>query len=149
VNVVAVTIGTFDLFHAGHVELLEYAAALGGGSVAVGLNVDGFVEEFKGRRPVLPYAERVRVLLAVKGVGLVLSNAARDARPCLLDLRGEAGAKTAHAVVVIGSDWHGRDYLGQLGVTWEWLHQNNMSICYVPRVGDNPSTTKIRERLGR
>jgi cytidyltransferase-like protein len=48
------TIGTFDLLHVGHLELLAGCRELAGGSgsVVVAVNRDAFVERYKGRRPV-------------------------------------------------------------------------------------------------
>ena len=54
--------GTFSPFHAGHRRLLERAFALAGrsGQVVIGLTTDAFAG--RKRHPVLPYAERRRVL---------------------------------------------------------------------------------------
>jgi len=43
--------GTFDLFHAGHVEFLRRCSDLG--RVLVSLNTDEFIEEYKGKPPVI------------------------------------------------------------------------------------------------
>ena len=46
-TIVVYTGGTFDLFHTGHVELLEYCAMLGT-DVVVSLNTDDFIKSYKG-----------------------------------------------------------------------------------------------------
>ncbi|MEX2217799.1 MAG: D-glycero-beta-D-manno-heptose 1-phosphate adenylyltransferase [Phycisphaerales bacterium] len=69
---VVFTNGCFDILHAGHVDLLEKAAALGH-FLVVGLNDDASVRKLKGDgRPVNSEEDRARVLSAVGGVGAVV-----------------------------------------------------------------------------
>ena len=69
---VVFTNGCFDLLHAGHVELLESAAALGD-ILVVGLNSDASVRRLKGPgRPLVPQAERARLLAALRAVDRVV-----------------------------------------------------------------------------
>jgi len=67
------TNGCFDILHAGHVSLLERAAALeAGGFLVVGLNSDASVRRLKGpARPVNIEDDRVRVLSSLEAVGAV------------------------------------------------------------------------------
>jgi len=91
--------GTFDLFHAGHVAFLKRCAELG--SVTVSLNTDEFIDEYRGKKPIISYAEREAVLLGCRWVDRVVPNIGgtdsriaidlvRDQRgllPCLQSLR--------------------------------------------------------------
>ncbi|MGA1202489.1 MAG: D-glycero-beta-D-manno-heptose 1-phosphate adenylyltransferase [Planctomycetota bacterium] len=62
------TNGCFDLLHAGHVQLLEKARALGQ-VLVLGLNTDRSIREQKGpQRPVLAGEERARVLSGLASV---------------------------------------------------------------------------------
>jgi D-beta-D-heptose 7-phosphate kinase/D-beta-D-heptose 1-phosphate adenosyltransferase len=71
-KIVVFTNGVFDLLHAGHVDLLERAAALGD-ALVVGVNSDASTRRLKGEgRPVLPEIDRVRVLAALKVVDAVV-----------------------------------------------------------------------------
>ncbi len=66
------TNGCFDLFHAGHVQLLHEARALGD-VLIVALNTDRSVRRIKGPpRPVLPARERAAVLSALADVDYVV-----------------------------------------------------------------------------
>ena len=47
------SLGVFDLFHRGHVELLRRAKEQGR-RLLVSLNSDRMVAEYKGRRPIFP-----------------------------------------------------------------------------------------------
>jgi D-beta-D-heptose 7-phosphate kinase/D-beta-D-heptose 1-phosphate adenosyltransferase len=71
-KVVVFTNGVFDILHAGHVDLLERAAALGD-VLVVGLNSDASTRRLKGeRRPVMPETDRARVLAALEVVDAVV-----------------------------------------------------------------------------
>lgn len=133
--------GTFDRLHIGHLELLAACRQLAGpaGRVVVSLNSDEFVERYKGRRPMQGYAEREEVLRAIRDVDLVVKNTGdEDSRGAIEVVRPD--------VLVIGADWADRDYLGQLGLTAEWLAERGLWIEYVPRTKGR-STTAIRAEL--
>jgi cytidyltransferase-like protein len=120
--------GTFDLFHAGHVDLLLRCHQLTGGDgrVVVGLNPDEFVAEFKGQPPVCTYQEREVVLRACRYVDDVVCNrGGTDSRPAIMDV--------APDIIAIGSDWAKRDYFDQMGFTVEWLDAHEISLIYLPR----------------
>ena len=138
---IVMTLGTFDLFHTGHVELLRRCKQLSGGSdVVVGLNTDGFVERYKGRPPVIGYADREAVLRACRFVDRVVPNdqPGGSAADAVLGARAR--------VIAVGSDWQGRDYLGQLGVSAEWLEARGVSVVYLART-PGISSSQIREAL--
>ena len=64
--------GCFDLLHVGHVRYLTAARALGD-VLFVGLNSDAAVARLKGRgRPLIPAAERVELLSALRAVDHVV-----------------------------------------------------------------------------
>lgn len=129
--------GTFDCFHAGHVNLLRRCKEFG--KVFVALNTDEFIKEFKGRPPIMTYEERKSVLQSCKYVDEVVMNiGGADSSKSILAVNPD--------IIAIGTDWHGRDYLGQLGITSTFLYANDISLLYIPyTVGI--STTDIRKRL--
>ena len=66
------TNGCFDLIHPGHIALLRGAAAFGG-RLVVGVNSDDGVRKLKGPdRPLMPLADRLAVLRAVRWVDAVV-----------------------------------------------------------------------------
>ena len=66
------TNGVFDLLHAGHVQLLEFAKN-SGDYVIVGVNDDSSVKRLKGhQRPIYPLAERMEVLEAIMFVDFII-----------------------------------------------------------------------------
>lgn len=132
--------GTFDLFHAGHVDLLEYCRWMAGihGRVVVALNTDEFIEKYKGNRPIMSYQEREAVIKSCRYVDEVIPNEGGvDSRPTIL--------KVNPNFLVIGSDWAKKDYYKQMGFTQDWLDEHGIVLCYIPRMR-NLSTTKIKGR---
>lgn len=66
------TNGVFDLLHAGHIDLLEFAKN-SGDYLIVGINDDDSVRRLKGAgRPIYPLAERMEVLAAVMYVDFII-----------------------------------------------------------------------------
>jgi D-beta-D-heptose 7-phosphate kinase/D-beta-D-heptose 1-phosphate adenosyltransferase len=69
---VVFTNGCFDLIHAGHIELLTFAAGEGD-RLIVGLNTDASVRSLKGlARPVQTEQDRARIIGALRAVDLVV-----------------------------------------------------------------------------
>jgi D-beta-D-heptose 7-phosphate kinase/D-beta-D-heptose 1-phosphate adenosyltransferase len=69
---VVFTNGCFDLIHAGHIELLSFAAKEGD-RLIVGLNSDSSVKKLKGpTRPIQTEADRARIIGALRAVDLVV-----------------------------------------------------------------------------
>jgi len=131
--------GTFDLFHAGHVEFLKRCATFG--NVWVSLNTDEFIETYKGKPPVMSYGERASVLEACKYVTFVVPNSGgADSKPTI-DL-------VEPDLIVIGSDWARRDYHKQMGFTQDWLDERGIGLIYLPYT-TGISSTEIKQRLSR
>ena len=154
--------GTFDLFHEGHIELLEACRRMAGsGKVIVALNTDEFIERFKHRKPVQSYRERERMLKSCKYVDFVIPNFGEEDSTITIDKISDltycdeiVGPTTAYMlrtigpidIVAIGSDWAGRDYYGQMGFTKEWLDEKNIVLVYIDR-RTGQSTTNLKKVL--
>ena len=66
------TNGVFDLIHAGHIELLEFART-SGDYLILGINDDASVKRLKGKdRPIYPLAERMEILEAIMYVDFII-----------------------------------------------------------------------------
>lgn len=71
-KIVVWTNGCFDLLHVGHLRSLEAARELGD-LLVVGVNSDDSARRFKGPgRPIMPAAERVEMLAALRCVDYVV-----------------------------------------------------------------------------
>jgi len=129
--------GTFDLPHAGHVNFLSKCAELG--EVWVALNEDEFIEQYKGRPPIMTWSERANVLLEFRSVTGVTSNfGGEDSRAVIEDINPD--------IIAIGSDWARKDYYKQMGFTQDWLDERGISLIYIPYT-KGISSTEIKRRL--
>jgi len=128
--------GTFDLFHAGHVNFLSKCARLG--EVVVSLNTDEFIESYKGKPPVCSYEERKTVLEACIWVNQVIPNeGGADSKPSIESVKPD--------YIAIGTDWARRDYYLQMQFTQDWLDERDISLIYIPYT-HTISTTKLKAR---
>jgi rfaE bifunctional protein nucleotidyltransferase chain/domain len=131
---VVFTNGCFDLIHAGHVALLEAAAALGE-ILVVGLNTDASVRRLKGLgRPLTPEAQRAHVLAALRTVDYVVFFDEDTPQQLIEALRPD--------VLVKGADYALEDIVGR-----EVVEAGGGRVVRVPLL-PGYSTTRLMERLG-
>ena len=131
-GVLVATGGCFDLLHAGHVSTLQAARALGDRLVVL-VNSDESVRRLKGPgRPVVPAADRVRVLEALECVDATIVFDGDDPREALGHLRPDVWVKGGDYTV---------DGLPEAGV----VAAHGGSTVVLPYL-DGLSTTAILER---
>ena len=120
------TNGCFDVLHRGHIELFKFAKSQGN-HLVVGLDSDEKVKRDKGSdRPFNTFEDRKEVLSSIRYIDDVWYF---DSRNGLVELI----KKYQPDVMVIGSDWKGRDVVGEELVD---------KVKFFDRVGDY-STTEI------
>lgn len=125
-----ITFGTFDVFHVGHLRILERAAALGD-RLVVGISTDALNEAKKGRRPVYPEDERMQLVAALRCVDAVFPEHS-------LEEKADYIREHQADVLVMGDDWEGKfDHLASL-----------CRVVYLPRT-PSVSTTAIIEKIRR
>lgn len=131
------TNGVFDLIHAGHVQYLEEAKALGD-RLVVGLNSDGSVARLKGPgRPLMLAVDRSRVLVGLRSVDLVLLFD-EDTPLDLIEF-------VAPDVLVKGGDWPVDQIVGR-----EFVEARGGKVLSLPlREGRSTSDLVERIRSGR
>ena len=95
-EVIVYTSGTWDLFHIGHLNILEKSAALGD-KLIVGVSSDELIYEYKGIKPVIPFEQRMRI---VESIGVVSQVVRQD---ILTDIRQLKEFDVD--IVTIGDDW--------------------------------------------
>lgn len=124
---VVITYGTFDILHAGHINLLRRARAFGD-RLVVGLSTDAF-NQGKHKSALLNYDNRKAVLESIRYVDFVFPEETWEQK--IEDIR-----KYHVSVFVMGDDWEGKfDFLSR-----------HCAVHYLPRTSDI-STTQIRESL--
>ena len=131
---VGYTDGVFDLFHVGHLNMIQ-AAKQQCGYLIVGVHSDAIVEEYKHRKPIVNEMERKRIVESIKGVDRAEINISRD-KLKLWELYH-------FDVIFIGDDWKGTDRWNQFE---QILGSRGVDVIYVPYTR-GISTTEIRERI--
>ncbi|MGK4153821.1 glycerol-3-phosphate cytidylyltransferase [Kurthia gibsonii] len=122
-----ITYGTFDLLHAGHINILRRAKEMGD-YLIVAISSDEF-NALKGKKAYYSFEDRKMILEAIKYVDKVIpennwEQKVEDVQKYNVDL------------FVMGHDWEGKfDFLSDY-----------CEVCYLPRT-EGISTTKIKEDL--
>jgi len=94
------TCGTFDLFHIGHLRVLERARALGD-YLVVGVSSDALNIEKKQRAPIMSQEQRMSIVAALKCVDKVFLEES-------LELKKQYIQEQGATVFCIGDDWKGK-----------------------------------------
>lgn len=121
--------GTFDLFHIGHLNLIERAKS-NCEYLIVGVNTDELVENYKHKTPVICEEERIRIIGALKAVDKVVMMNDRD--------KIKAAKNLGFNVIFMGDDWKGSDFYKKAEI--ELKEQVNVDIVYFPYTKSTSST---------
>lgn len=121
-----ITFGTFDVFHVGHVNILE-RAKLHGLHLIVGVSSDALNMEKKSRYPIYSEDDRLHIIRSLKCVDEVFLEES-------LELKAEYIKYYNADILVMGDDWKGKfDHLNDI-----------CKVIYLPRT-PSISTTEIIE----
>lgn len=125
---VVITFGTFDVFHVGHLRILERARRFGG-RLIVGVSTDQLNINKKGRAPVYTQHERKEIIASLRCVDEVFFEES-------LELKGSYIEEYRADVLVMGDDWAGRfdEYF------------DLCEVVYLPRT-PAISTTEVIEKI--
>ena len=128
------TVGTFDMVHVGHLDLLEYCASLGDKFI-VGVASDAVVGSYKKNIPIIPLKQRMRMLKALDCVDDVVSYD---------KLEYVSNCKKLNVdVFVIGEDWGDKTH--NIAVE-KYLRSKGAKIVQV-RYNPLTSSTKIKQNV--
>jgi len=133
-TVIGYTTGVFDMFHIGHLRVLEQAKDHCD-ELIVGVTTDELSTSEKGKSPVIPYAERSEIVAAIRGVSKVVPQTSMD--------KWEAWHKWRFDRMFVGSDWQG---------TPKWIELEkrfsdvDVEIVYFPYT-THTSSTLLRKTL--
>ncbi len=121
-----ITFGTFDVFHVGHVNILE-RAKLHGSHLIVGVSSDKLNMSKKQRYPIYCQEDRIHIIRSLSCVDEVFVEES-------LELKAEYIKYYNADMLVMGDDWQGKfDHLS-----------NICQVTYLPRT-PSVSTTEIIE----
>ena len=132
---VGITVGVFDVFHVGHLNLLERCKSMCE-HLIVAVCGDDYVTEIKKKVPVYPEDQRRRILAALKCVDEVIPVSIAETEDKMLLIKNHP-----FDVLFSGDDWKGSPrYLK----TEEQFAKLGAKIEYLPYT-KGISTTKIKE----
>ena len=122
-----ITYGSFDMFHIGHLRLLERVSQMAD-EVIVGVSTDE-VNTLKGKKTRIPYEQRAEIVEAISYVDLVIPESCWEQKKKDIE-------KYNVDVFAIGDDWKGKfDHL-----------KDYCEVVYLPRT-EEISSTYLKETL--
>lgn len=133
-KIVGYTAGTFDMFHIGHLNLLRNAK-LRCDYLIVGVNSDGLVQAYKGKRVIVPLEERMEIVRSLRFVDEVIKVDTLD-KKMIWD-------KKHFDLLFIGDDWKGNP---RWESTQKEMQQYGVETIFLPHTIGTTSTM-LREKL--
>jgi glycerol-3-phosphate cytidylyltransferase len=128
--ITVITFGTYDLFHIGHLKIINRAKNLGD-KLIVGISTDELNFNKKKKYPVFSQEERLEIIKNLKDVDEVFFEES-------LEKKREYILKYKANILVMGDDWTGK-----------FDEYNNIcKIIYLPRTKDI-STTELIDKISK
>jgi glycerol-3-phosphate cytidylyltransferase len=122
-----ITYGTFDLFHIGHLKLLQRLKSLGD-KLIVAVSTDEF-NQLKGKKTIIPFEQRAEIISNIKCVDMVIPENNWEQK--VEDIK-----KYNVDIFSIGNDWEGKfDFLKEY-----------CEVVYLERT-DGISSTQLKRTL--
>lgn len=128
------TQGTYDLFHVGHLNLLNHAKEQCD-YLIVGVNTDRLVSEYKNKQVIISEQDRARIVESIKSVDEVILTDTLD--------KNEIAKKINFNAIFIGDDWKNNERWIK---TKEEMSKLGIDVVFLPHT-DGISTTDIRSRI--
>ena len=130
------TQGTYDLFHVGHLNLLNNAKKQCE-YLIVGVNSDELVMEYKNKKTNIKEKDRAIIVNAIKGVDKVFIAQTLD--------KVEIHKQINFDAIFIGDDWKGNERWKK---TEENLKEVGAEVVYLPHT-DGISTTILSQQINK
>lgn len=127
-KIVGYTTGVFDLFHIGHLNILKRAKEQCD-YLIVGVSTDELVQEYKNKKPIIPYEERKAIVEAIKYVDEVIPQEDRD--------KVAAFERLKYDVMFVGDDWKNNELFNKVEAH---LNNNGAKVVYFPYTKGTSST---------
>lgn len=128
------TTGVFDMFHIGHLNILKRAKEQCQ-YLIVGVSTDELVEAYKGKTPIIPYAERMEIVKAITYVDQVVPQTTMN--------KMEAWKELHFDVMFHGSDWKNSDMYNKITSDFQAV---GVDVIFLPHT-DGVSSTLLADVL--
>lgn len=126
--VLGYTTGVFDLFHIGHLNLLRNAKSVCD-KLIVGVTTDELLLEYKKKKPIIPFSERIEIIRNLRCVDAVISQENMD--------KFATWEKLKFDIMIVGDDWYNTP-------KWEYIENQfkeyGVRIIYFPYTKGTSST---------
>ncbi len=137
---VGYTTGVFDLFHIGHLNILRRAKEQCE-YLIVGVSTDELVWEYKHKTPVIPFAERIAIVNAIKYVDKAVPQNSQD--------KVAAYKRDSFNAVFVGDDWKGTDKWQKLESQFEKYGVDVVYFPYTKNTSSTLLTLTLKEIVGK
>ena len=130
------TTGVFDMFHIGHLNIIQRAKAQCD-YLIVGVSTDELVQHDKNKTPIIPFADRCAIVEAIKYVDKVVPQPDKN--------KYAAWERYHFNKMFVGSDWKGTE-------AWKRFEDQfspvGVEIVYLDHT-DGISSTILRDKLNK
>lgn len=137
--IIGYTSGVYDLFHVGHLNILNKARQMCD-KLIVGVTTDELMKDYKKKKAVIPYIERSEIVANIRSVDVVVPQESMN--------KIDAWQKLKFNIMFVGDDWHNTPKWNEIE---EDLKKQDVKIVYFPYTKGTSSTiindtlAKIRE----
>ena len=125
---VGYTAGVFDLFHIGHLNILRKAKEQCD-YLIVGVSTDEVVLDYKQKKPIIPFEERIAIVESIKYVDEAVPQTSRD--------KLAAWKKFKFNALFVGDDWKGTNLYDDFE---NKLNEVGVDLIYFPYTTGTSST---------
>lgn len=130
------TTGVFDMFHIGHLNIIQRAKAQCD-YLIVGVSTDELVQREKNKTPIIPFADRCAIVEAIKYVDEVVPQPDKN--------KFAAWERYHFNKMFVGSDWKGTEAWNRFE---EQFAPVGVEIVYLDHT-DGISSTILRDKLNK
>lgn len=131
---VGYTTGVFDMFHIGHLNILKKAKEQCD-YLIVGVSTDENVQNYKKKKPIIPFEERIAIVSEIKCVDKAVPQTNMN--------KMEAWKKLKFDALFHGSDWKGSDMYNKM---IDEFADVGVDVVFLPHT-DGVSSTLLSEVL--
>lgn len=133
-QIIGYTAGVYDMFHIGHLNLLRNAKSLCD-KLIVGVSTDELVEEYKNKKTIIPFKDRIEIIRAIKYVDLAIPQDELD--------KYKMWEKLKFDILFVGDDWYNNKNWNKLNEKFEKV---GVKVVYFPYTKEI-SSSKLRKTI--
>ena len=133
-KIIGYTTGVFDLFHVGHLRILQKAKEQCN-YLIVGVSTDELVQEYKHKTPIIPFEQRIEIIKSIRYVDEVVPQTSLD--------KYLVWEKRHYDKLFHGNDWKGSVIFSEME---KKLKKAGVEIIYFPYT-NGISSSQISQKL--